>query len=69
MKKSIFLFAFVLISLVSIQATPDLTKKDPKEVKMECSGQFNYEGRSYTITLHDASMWDCVRFKLASWFN
>jgi len=35
----------------------------------ECKGEFKVDGKSYTITLHDVSVWTCIKFKTASWFN
>ena len=36
---------------------------------MDCTGTFTINGDTYTITLHDVSLWTCAKFKVASWFN
>jgi hypothetical protein len=69
MKNRILILTFILISLNSVQAISNSTEKGTKEITVECSGKFNIDGKSYTITLHDVSLWDCARFKVASWFN
>lgn len=42
--------------------------KESMEV-MDCSGNFMIDGKSYTITLHDQSLWTCAKFKIGSWFQ
>ena len=70
MKKKILLIAIIVSSLISIQArTFPVMEVDNEELCSTCSGEFNIDGVSYTITLHDVSWWTCVKFKVASWFN
>lgn len=66
MKTKFFLIAFVLISTIATAST-SINKTEVSY--MDCSGNFNIDGRSYTITLHDVSWWTCAKFKVASLFN
>lgn len=71
MKKSILILIVVASSLISLQASSTTieTQTFSEEVCATCSGEFKIDGKSYTITLHDVSWWECVKFKFASWFN
>lgn len=42
---------------------------DCESTAMDCTGKFTIDGDTYTITLHDVSLWTCAKFKVASWFN
>jgi|TARA_B110000238_G_C15897980_1_gene340690 hypothetical protein len=69
MKKNLLIFAVIVSSLISIQATTINNEEKIEEVYATCSGNFNIDGDSYTITLHDVSWWTCVKFKVGSWFQ
>jgi hypothetical protein len=73
MKKILFAS---LITALAVNFTSATEKQYINKVKteenlpfMDCSGEFEINGKSYTITLHDVSLWTCVKFKVASWFN
>lgn len=69
--KKIILALFISASVVNLTSATGKTvvKLEQNSPFMDCSGEFEINGKSYTITLHDVSLWTCVKFKVASWFN
>ena len=69
MKKRLFLMVLLLCCFISTQAIDESRSAlDSRRVE-NCSGEFEIDGISYTITLHDVSVWTCAKFKVASWFK
>jgi len=68
MKKK-FILVLLVGSLFLISFTNSSVKASEERAQATCSGEFKIDGQSYTITLHDVSLWTCAKFKVASWFN
>jgi hypothetical protein len=67
--KLILLALIVLCTINSTNASSNQNFENLENLLMDCSGNFDIDGKSYTITLHDVSLWTCTKFKVASWFN
>lgn len=68
MKRKVIL-TLLLGMLFLVPFTNTSVKATEKQAQATCSGEFKIDGQSYTITLHDVSLWTCTKFKVASWFN
>lgn len=69
MRKKLLLFVVIVGGLISVQATAFDVKPTEEDTCATCTGEFKIDGKSYDITLHDVSLWECAKFKVASWFN
>ena len=68
MKKKII--SMVLLGMLFlIPFTNSSVKASEKQAQATCSGKFKIDGKSYTITLHETTVWTCAKFKVASWFK
>lgn len=68
--KNKLLLLIILFSISSAAIATNINApKKTETVLMDCSGNFDIDGKSYTITLHDVSTWTCIKFKVGSWFN
>lgn len=69
MMKKHFLIFLVVFAFIGFSSNSTNKSAYISKDFVTCSGEFKIDGKSYTITLHDVSLWTCAKFKVGSWFK
>ena len=69
MKRKYLVLIVLVFSSLYISSYAKNRECNNDSIVMDCTGHFSSNGKDYTITLHDVSLWTCIKFKVGSWFQ